>query len=130
VEHLPWIAIVDDDPFVLRGLARLLRTRAWLPRTFESAQEFLATLSDGVPECLIVDLQMPDMSGLELQHHLSRIGIEIPTIVITAQRDVQARERCECAGAIAFLKKPLQETSLFAAIQKASRGATSGDAPR
>jgi FixJ family two-component response regulator len=126
----PWIAIVDDDPFVLRGLARLLRTRALHPRTFESAGDFLGALSEGVPQCLIVDLQMPEMSGLELQQHLSRKGIEIPTIVITAHGDVQARERCECAGAIAFLKKPLQEAPLFAAIQKAIREAGTGDGQR
>jgi FixJ family two-component response regulator len=130
VEPLPWIAIVDDDPFVLRALARLLRTRALHPKTFESAGDFLGALSEGLPQCLIVDLQMPAMNGLELQQHLSRIGIEIPTIVITAHGDVQARERCECAGAIAFLKKPLQEASLFAAIRRASRGARSGDARR
>jgi FixJ family two-component response regulator len=126
----PWIAIVDDDAFVLRGLARLLRTRALHTRTFESAADFLGALSEGLPECLIVDLQMPEMSGLELQRHLSGIGIKIPTIVITAHGDVQARERCECAGAIAILKKPLQEATLFAAIQKASRAARSGDGLR
>ena len=125
----PWIAIVDDDAFVLRGLARLLRTRALHPKTFESAGDFLEALSEGLPECLIVDLQMPEMTGLELQRHLSRIGVEIPTIVITAHGDVQARERCECAGAIAFLKKPLQEECLFAAIEKASRATRSGDGP-
>jgi FixJ family two-component response regulator len=125
----PWIAIIDDDAFVLRGLARLLRTRALHPRTFESAADFLGALSEGLPQCLIVDLQMPEMSGLELQRHLSGIGIEIPTIVITAHGDVQARERCECAGAIAFLKKPLQEETLFAAIQKASRAAMHGHRP-
>ena len=121
---------MDDDAFVLRGLARLLRTRALHPRTFESAQEFLATLSEGVPQCLIVDLQMPEMSGLELQQHLSSIGIEIPTIVITAHGDVQTRERCQCAGTVAFLKKPVQEASLFAAIHGASRTARSSDGPR
>jgi FixJ family two-component response regulator len=126
VEPLPWIAIVDDDPFVLRALARLLRTRSLLPRTFESAESFLGALAEGLPQCLIVDLQMPKMSGLELQQHLSRISIEIPTIVITAHGDVHARGHCECAGAIAFLKKPLQEATLFAAIQKASRARSGG----
>jgi FixJ family two-component response regulator len=125
----PWIAIVDDDPYVLRALARLLKTRALHPRTFESARVFLGALSEGLPQCLIVDLQMPEMSGLELQHHLSREGIEIPTIVITAHGDVQARERCQCAGAVAFLKKPLQEETLFAAIHKASGAARTSDGP-
>jgi FixJ family two-component response regulator len=130
VEPLPWIAIVDDDPFVLRALARLLRTRALRPKTFESGEDFLRAISEGQPECLIVDLQMQEMSGLELQQHLSRRGIEIPTIVITAQGDGQARERCVAAGAMAFLTKPLKEESLFAAIDEASRMPRSDHGPR
>jgi len=114
-----WIAVVDDDPSVLKALRRLLRARALDARTFGSGQEFLAALSDGLPECLIVDLQMPEMSGVELQQHLVRKGIRIPTIVITAHGDAGVRERCTAAGAIAFLLKPLQDTALFAAIDKA-----------
>ena len=78
-------------------------------------------MPDGLPECLIVDLQMPEMSGLELHQHLTRSDIQIPTIVITAHDDVGVRERCESAGAVAFLSKPLQDTSLFAAIADARR---------
>jgi FixJ family two-component response regulator len=115
----PWIAIVDDDPSVLRALARLLRARAIEARTYTSAREFLTALPDGLPECLIVDLQMPDMTGLELQRYLTRKGILIPTIVITAHNEAGARERCESAGAAAFLSKPLQDTSLLAAIDNA-----------
>jgi FixJ family two-component response regulator len=115
----PWIAIVDDDPSVLRALARLLRARAIEARTYTSAREFLTALPDGLPECLIVDLQMPDMTGLELQRHLTRKGFLIPTIVITAHNEAGARERCESAGAAAFLSKPLQDTSLLAAIDNA-----------
>ena len=114
-----WIAIVDDDPSVLNALARLLRTRALEVRTFTSAREFLAALPDGRPECLIVDLQMPEMDGLELHLHLTRNGIHIPTIVITAHNEAGVRERCTSAGAFVFLPKPLQETSLLAAINNA-----------
>jgi FixJ family two-component response regulator len=115
----PWIAIVDDDPSVLKGLARLLRARAFEVRTYTSARDFLTVLPDGRPECLIVDLQMPEMTGLELQRHLTRAGIQIPTIVITAHNEAGARERCESAGAAAFLSKPLQDTSLLDAIADA-----------
>lgn len=115
----PWIAIVDDDPSVLKALARLLTARAFQIRTYTSAREFLRTLPDGLPECLIVDLQMPDMTGLELQRHLTRTGVRIPTIVITAHNEAGARERCELAGASAFLSKPLQDTLLLAAIADA-----------
>jgi FixJ family two-component response regulator len=122
-----WIAVVDDDPSVLKALTRLLRTRAFVARTYRSAKEFLAALPDGQPACLIVDLQMPDMSGLELLQHLTRRDIRIPAIVITAHRDNGVRERCESAGAIAFLSKPLQDTSLFAAIDMANRTERGGD---
>lgn len=115
----PWIAIVDDDPSVLKGLARLLRAHAFEVRTYTSAREFLSALHDGLPECLIVDLQMPEMTGLELQRHLTRTGVQIPTIVISAHNEAGARERCESAGAAAFLSKPLQDTSLLAAIDDA-----------
>lgn len=114
-----WIAIVDDDPSVLTALARLLRTRGFVPRTFGSAREFLAGLSDGLPECLIVDLQMPEMDGLQLQRRLTLSGVRIPTIVITAHNEAEARERCATAGVFAFLAKPLQDVSLLAAIDGA-----------
>jgi FixJ family two-component response regulator len=113
----PWVAIVDDDPSVLTALARLLKTRALKTRTYTSAQDFLAAMSaSGLPECLIVDLQMPGMTGLELQHHLTRLGIQIPTIVITAHNEADMRERCRSAGAERFLLKPLQDTTLLDAI--------------
>jgi FixJ family two-component response regulator len=120
-----WIAIVDDDASVLNGLARLLRTRGLTPRTYTSAREFLTAISDGLPECLIVDLQMPEMDGLELQRRLTLSGVRIPTIVITAHSEADARERCLSAGAFAFLAKPLHDTTLLAAIdgaRKARRG--------
>jgi FixJ family two-component response regulator len=116
-----WIAIVDDDPSVLKALARLLRTRDLSTRIFTSAREFLAELPTGHPECLIVDLQMPEMDGLELQHHLVFNGIRIPTIVITAHNEAGVRERCLSIGAFAFLSKPLQDTPLLDAIDRARR---------
>ena len=118
----PWIAIVDDDPSVLKGLARLLRARAFEARTYTSAREFLSALHEGLPECLIVDLQMPDMTGLELQRHLTRSGLRIPTIVITAHNEPEVRDQCESAGASAFLLKPMQDTKLLAAIDSLTGG--------
>jgi FixJ family two-component response regulator len=116
-----WIGIVDDDPSVLKALARLLGTRALKVRTFQSAREFLASLPHGQPDCLILDLQMPEMTGLELQQDLARKYIRIPTIIITAHDEAGMRERCKSAGAIAYLAKPIQDTSLFAAIEAARR---------
>jgi len=123
VQARSWIAIVDDDPSVLKALARLLKARGLEARTYNSAREFLSALHEGLPECLIVDLQMPDMTGLELQRSLIHSGVRIPTIVVTAHNEPSARERCEQAGAAAFLAKPLQATSLLTAIADARRSA-------
>jgi FixJ family two-component response regulator len=120
-ETSPWIAIVDDDPSVLKALHRTLRVRAFQSKTFSSAQEFLDSLTDGIPECLIVDLQMPGMTGLELHHHLTCRGIRIPTIIITAHSDSRVRERPESGGLVAILLKPLQNASLFNAIDAAMK---------
>jgi FixJ family two-component response regulator len=115
------IAIVDDDAAVLKALKRLLNARSYHAETYQSARQFLASLPDGLPQCLIVDLQMPDMTGLELQKHLTQSGIAIPTIVITAHDEAGTRERCTSAGAVAFLLKPLHDTALIAAIDDARR---------
>ena len=117
------IAIVDDDPAVLKALSRLLRSHAFRARTYGSGQEFLAALPTGLPDCLIVDFQMPEMNGLELQQHLVSNGIEIPTILITAHGDAAL---CDHRGLVASLRKPLQQLALFEAIDRAvggSRGA-------
>src|SRR5690348_14575487 len=113
------VAIVDDDPSVLEALARLLRTRGFVPKTYLSGPQFLASLADGTPDCLIVDLQMPEMTALELQYDLTRKGVEIPIIIITAHDEVGMRERCTSAGAIAYLSKPVQAADLFAAVATA-----------
>jgi FixJ family two-component response regulator len=76
-------------------------------------------LPQGLPDCLIIDLQMPKMTGLELLQSLNYRGIKIPTIIITAHDEPGMRDRCKAAGSIAYLSKPLQETSLFAAIDAA-----------
>jgi len=113
------IAIVDDDPSVVKALARLLGTRSFATKTFLSAPQFLASLAEGLPDCLIADLQMPEMTGLELQLNLARRGVQIPTIIISAHDEDGMRARCKSAGAISYLAKPVNDTSLFAAIDAA-----------
>jgi FixJ family two-component response regulator len=113
------VAIVDDDAGVRRALSLLLDAWEFETSTYGSAAEFLESLRDGIPQCLIVDLQMPQMTGLELQRHLVSGGIEIPTIAITAHNEFGARERCQAAGAKVFLIKPIQEEILIAAIEAA-----------
>ena len=115
------IAIVDDDPAVLKALARLLRTRSLTVTTHLSGLQFLASLQSGFPDCLIADLQMPEMTGLELQKKLASRGLRIPTIIITAHDEAGMRDKCRSAGAIAYLVKPVQDTSLFAAIDASGK---------
>ena len=98
---------------------RLLETSSYDVQGFQSAHELLCGLSDGHPECMIVDLQMPNMTGLELQHHLAGTGIKIPTIVITAHDEPGTRERCIAAGAAAYLLKPIRKATLLTAISMA-----------
>jgi FixJ family two-component response regulator len=115
---MSWIAIVDDDPSVLKALSRLLKSHAFRTSAFKSAAEFLRALPDGLPECLILDLDMPER---KLQLHLRHSGIKIPTIVITGSEN-GARERCNAAGASAFLLKPITEAALFEALDAAKQG--------
>ena len=121
------IAVVDDDASVRKALVRLLETSSYDVRDFASARELLFGLSDARPECVIVDLQMPNMSGLELQHHLTSIGVKIPIVVITAHDEPGTRERCIEAGAAAYLLKPIRKAALLATINTAL--ATSTSAP-
>jgi FixJ family two-component response regulator len=116
-----WIAIVDDDPSVLKSLTRTLRVHAFRTQAYGSARAFLASLAGGTPACLIVDIQMPGMTGIELIHHLTSAGIQIPTIVITAHSDVRLRDRPEAVDVVAVLSKPLQNATLFTAIDAALR---------
>jgi FixJ family two-component response regulator len=118
------IAVVDDDASVRKALTRLLETSSFDVQGFPSARELLSGLSDRVPDCMILDLQMPSMSGLELQHHLARAAIRIPTVVITAHDEPGSRERCMAAGAAAYLLKPIRKTALLSAIDKAMESST------
>jgi FixJ family two-component response regulator len=113
------VAIVDDDASVRKALSLLLSASSFEAEAYGSAAEFLQSLRDGIPQCLIVDLQMPEMTGLELQHHLVRSGIHIPTIAITAHDEFGAMERCQSAGAKAFLLKPIPEETLISTITSA-----------
>lgn len=116
------IAIVDDDPSVCRALARLIETWSFRARTYTSAREFIDSLEqDGKPDCLVVDLQMPDMSGLDLQDHLRRAGCKIPTIIITAHNESGFRRWCEAAEISAYLLKPLDNKELMSAITSAMK---------
>lgn len=110
------VAVVDDEPAVRKGLSRLLRTADFDPRTYESAQDFLDHLACELPDCLIVDLQMPGVSGLDLQAILLRDGTRLPVIIVTARDDPESHEQCLALGAAACLCKPLDCETLVDVI--------------
>ncbi len=113
------IAIVDDDASVRKALARVLSTRSVETETFSSAREFVTSPRLREFDCLILDQHMPEVTGLDLQLHLHRIGVAIPTIVITAYNDAGLREKCMAAGATSYLVKPIDSEILIDAISNA-----------
>jgi FixJ family two-component response regulator len=114
------IAIVDDDASVRKALARLLSASSFDIETYGSARDFLASLKTSKPDCLVVDLHMPELTGFDLHRQLARSGVQIPTIVITAYNEPGLRERCQSAGAAAFLLKPLDGSTLIGVINAAT----------
>jgi FixJ family two-component response regulator len=105
---IPLISIVDDDGTVRAATESLVRSLGFKTRTFESAESFLQSSSPQETQCLILDVQMPNMSGIELQDSLSELGFEIPIIFMTAYPNEEVRQRAMEAGAVAFLLKPLE----------------------
>jgi CheY-like chemotaxis protein len=114
------IAIVDDDLAVRRALRRVLLARSHQPTIFASGSEFLASLDDSLPDCVILDLRMPGMGGLEVQNELrQRSGPTLPAIIVTAHPDDESRRECLAAGVSGYLIKPIDIESLMHAITEA-----------
>lgn len=113
------IFVVDDDPDVRDSLAALLEAEGYPAETFGSAGDFLAGGAAGRPGCLIADIRMPDMDGLELQEELGRRRVVLPVIVVTGHGDVPLAVRAMKAGAVDFLEKPYDQTLLLQAIRRA-----------
>jgi FixJ family two-component response regulator len=113
------IAIVDDDPSVRKGLERLIRSVGWKVESFGSAPEFLAGPRTEAPTCIVLDLQLPGLSGLELQKQMTEAGVETPIVFLTGHGDIPASVKAMKAGAIEFLTKPVDEQDLLNAIQEA-----------
>jgi FixJ family two-component response regulator len=112
------VSVVDDDVSLRRSLRNLLSSVGFEVETFESAEAFLASDSRERAACLVLDLRMPGMGGLDLLSHLAATGSRIPVIVLTAHGDDDARRRSLDAGAVAFLIKPFQSAALLDAIQR------------
>jgi FixJ family two-component response regulator len=113
------IAIVDDDPSVREGLESLIRSVGWRVESYRSAQEFLARPRTEAPNCLVLDLQLPGLSGLDLQKRMAEVGLEIPIVFLTGHGNIPASVRAMKAGAVEFLTKPFDDEELLRAIQEA-----------
>ena len=113
------ISIVDDDMFVREAMARLIKSHGYLAETFESAAALLGSDRRARTDCLIVDMQMPGMSGLELCTRLAAAGEPLPTILITAHPDENLRARALRAGVLCYLTKPLNEDELLSCVRRA-----------
>jgi two-component system, LuxR family, response regulator FixJ len=111
------VFIVDDDPSLRRSLRNLLTSVGFRVQTFESAEAFLESGSGEHAGCLVLDLRMPGMSGLDLLRHLKTSGSRIPVIVLTAHGDDDARRQSLGAGAVAFFDKPFQSDALIGAVR-------------
>jgi FixJ family two-component response regulator len=118
----PLIALVDDDEAVLNALRRLLRACGLCTETFASGRTFLDSLADHLPDCVVLDVRMPDLSGWEVQAELITLGLPLPLIFLTAHADAAAQERALRNGAVAFLRKPITAQRLLEAIEAATRG--------
>ena len=114
------IAVVDDDLSVREGLESMLRSAGLGVQTFASAQEFLAVCGAEAPNCLVLDLQLPKLSGLELQQRMAEINLEIPIVFLTGHGNIPASVQAMKAGAVEFLTKPIDEQELLRAIREAT----------
>lgn len=112
-KRLPTISIVDDDIWAREGIRELVEFLGYGARAFETAQQFLELGILGETVCLITDLQMPGLNGLELQQELKVQGSRIPVIFVTAFFDERRRDNALRAGAVGFLSKPFDERSLI-----------------
>ena len=115
----PIVFVVDDDISVRESLESLIRFAGWQPETFASAEAFLAHARTATPSCLILDVTLPDLNGLELQERIADARMELPIIFITGHGDVPMTVKAMKGGATEFLTKPFDDEVLLNAIRKA-----------
>jgi FixJ family two-component response regulator len=116
---VPVVHVVDDDVSVRESLEALIREAGWQPEVFASAREFLAHPHPGTPSCLVLDVSLPDLNGLDLQRQLADSRRDMPIIFITGYGDVPMTVRAMKAGAVEFLMKPFGDDALLDAIRGA-----------
>ena len=116
------IAVVDDDASMLRGIERLLGACGFVTKVFASAEAFLDLNAPAAVDCLLVDIHLGGMSGIQLRHHLKASGCALPVIFMTAFDDEATRMQAQSAGCVAFLHKPFAANLLMGAIEQAAAG--------
>src|SRR5271165_2786098 len=121
-ESVSQVYVVDDDVSVREAVGSLIRSAGLSVRTFASAQESLGSLREEVPSCLVLDIQLPDINGFELQQELAAKGVQIPIIFLTGHGDIPTSVRAIKAGALEFLTKPFDDEYLLEAIRTAIAG--------
>jgi FixJ family two-component response regulator len=119
---MPLISVVDDDQSLRESLEGLLKFLGYRAAVFSSAESFLSSEALTETKCLILDVRMPGMSGLELQRNLNERGLKIPIIFITAHGDTDVIARAKADGAVDCLLKPFREEALLKAIDRALSG--------
>jgi FixJ family two-component response regulator len=115
----PDVFLVDDDPSVRRALARLIKSAGHQVQTFSSAQEFLGTRAGGEAACLVLDVRMPGLTGIELQRQLQTLNRNVPIVFMTGHGSIPMSVQAMKAGAVDFLPKPVKDTDLLRAIEQA-----------
>jgi FixJ family two-component response regulator len=118
-ENVPIVFVVDDDESIREALDHLIRCEGWRAETFASAGEFLARARVTTPSCLVLDVSLPDLDGLQLQERVTSEGLDLPIIFITGHGDVPTTVKAMKAGAIEFLTKPFSSDVLVDAIRQA-----------
>lgn len=119
LRQVPMVCVIDDDESIQRALRRLLGATGFRVETFSSAEEFLNSEHLRRADCLVLDVHLGGLSGLDLQERLARSGAATPVVVITAHDDRPTRERAVRAGAVEYLAKPFDDDLLIAAIRRA-----------
>jgi FixJ family two-component response regulator len=114
------IAVVDDDAFVCKALQRLLRSAGFAVETYSSGSDFLEAIRSHTPDCVVLDLHMPEVNGFEVQAQLARAGSRIPAVVITGHDTPESRARAMRNGASAYICKPVDDLALLEAINAAT----------
>jgi FixJ family two-component response regulator len=123
------IAVVDDDASFLRSVGRLLRSAGHTVDAYASARQFLSALPASAPPCLVLDVHMPEMTGLELQERLAAQGTHLPIIFVTAYDTPATRQRVQGAGSVGLLLKPFDKEALLTAVRKALESRAGGAPP-